>query len=1168
MGKRNKNIPLMLLLGMAFILYGSSLFARGDINSEQINQVSLLKTAAGKQTQSMSNVGNWGYWLNYDGESAHDPFTDGSGGYYPRGTAAVLYMDGLIWGGYVRNPAATINPRVGGWGYRIGTQPGWIEASGKAVDPANPRVRLYRIRTDWATLSHAQVKTDAAELNNVKEANVTESMTQAILDQYAMDWNEWPVDLGAPWVDKNDNGVWDGPDVDEPGIANADQVVWIVLNDLNSSNTESLYGSPPIGLEVQVTLWQYNQAGASLGQIVFKKYKVINKSGFAIDSMFVGQFSDPDLGDAADDYVAANVEKSLQYVYNAYASDSEYGNFGLAPAAGGFDFFQGPIVPSEGDTAVFDLKYRYGYKNLPMTSAGYFAAGGDISDPPMGDYKGTKQWYNMLNGYTPTNDLTNPVPYTHVSGPNAGLPTLFPLDGDPVAGTGDLDSNPGDRRMFSCSGPFTLANGDTQEVVLAVVGGLGDDNISSISDMLLTDEVAQKLYNDLFLTVPKPPASPKVSFTELEKTITLNWGFDAAAIAETEKDNPLTGYNFEGYNVYQLPKYNSSISEGKRIATFDLVNGVTTVYGNRFDSKYGQVINVPVQFGSDKGIQRYFVVEKDYLTGTKLYPGSYYYFAVTAYNYNQDPQLIEDKALESSVNIMTITQQGTKPGVRYASEAGGDVSATHDGTSDGRVNITVIDPKNITGDDYQVFFELDSDTNSSTYGEVLWNLKNVTKNTVVVSKQPQTADFSTNDQPVVDGIQVKVSGPAAGIHGVWQTSNAAGPIPGVETESIDEDIFWIHWAFNADADYPTEQSNYGGWFFQVHGGGTANDYDSFLARVLRNDDWDRAKANIFEMRFTDTPSKAWLAFTSGNVIDVPFELWNLGQDAADTSDDYKMLIWVLDNNESESYDFYGEDAHSGASNDPSSDWVYWYNPSDTSPGTAGYDAAAATPSYGYDEDLVGGEVLARTVLMNWNGYASRVDAVPLTDFPNSDPNAWTQADTTFMLDRGWFLDGSNSLGVATVEGDTAFGLILNLPETGTTFRWITNKPNNTADLFSFSTSPNQYSDALAKADVKNVNVFPNPYYAYNSLEENRFSRFVTFNHLPQEATLRIFNLSGSQVRKLEKNDPSQFLKWDLKNETELPVASGIYVIHVDMKKLGTKVLKLVVIQGEQILKYY
>ena len=48
------------------------------------------------------------------------------------------------------------------------------------------------------------------------------------------------------------------------------------------------------------------------------------------------------------------------------------------------------------------------------------------------------------------------------------------------------------------------------------------------------------------------------------------------------------------------------------------------------------------------------------------------------------------------------------------------------------------------------------------------------------------------------------------------------------------------------------------------------------------------------------------------------------------------------------------------------------------------------------------------------------------------------------------------------------------------------------DKFTFTTDAPSYSVEKAKDDIKKINVFPNPYYAVNSEEINKYNRFVTF----------------------------------------------------------------------------
>ncbi|MCB9247207.1 MAG: T9SS type A sorting domain-containing protein [Ignavibacteriales bacterium] len=111
-----------------------------------------------------------------------------------------------------------------------------------------------------------------------------------------------------------------------------------------------------------------------------------------------------------------------------------------------------------------------------------------------------------------------------------------------------------------------------------------------------------------------------------------------------------------------------------------------------------------------------------------------------------------------------------------------------------------------------------------------------------------------------------------------------------------------------------------------------------------------------------------------------------------------------------------------------------------------------------------------------------------------------------------------------------------------------------------------YDATKAAQDVKEVNVFPNPYYGVNPNEINKYQRYVTFNHLPAKATIRLFNMGGQLVKTVVKDDQSQLARWNLSNERGLPVASGIYIAYIDMPELGkTKVLKVAIIQETQIL---
>ncbi|MEJ2637715.1 MAG: hypothetical protein P8184_20830 [Calditrichia bacterium] len=252
--------------------------------------------SADRQTRTLFNVNNMSGWIQFDGLSGYNTALAKAGVIYPRGTANVIFQDGFIWGGYSHDGQEP-SLRVGGQTYNIGTQPGKILSVGVPQNLSDTQVRIYRIRPDWETAPDNDLRRDAAELLNIDSAQVTQSQINAVRAQYGTDWNEWPVDMGAPFYDLNGNGIYEPLMGETPGLANADQVIWFVCNDLNSELTHNLHGSPPIGLELQITIWAFKQNGA-LGQLAFRRYRLINKSGFLFDNTYIALWSDPDVGDA------------------------------------------------------------------------------------------------------------------------------------------------------------------------------------------------------------------------------------------------------------------------------------------------------------------------------------------------------------------------------------------------------------------------------------------------------------------------------------------------------------------------------------------------------------------------------------------------------------------------------------------------------------------------------------------------------------------------------------------------------------------------------------------------------------------------------------------------------------------------------------------------------
>jgi flagellar hook assembly protein FlgD len=97
--------------------------------------------------------------------------------------------------------------------------------------------------------------------------------------------------------------------------------------------------------------------------------------------------------------------------------------------------------------------------------------------------------------------------------------------------------------------------------------------------------------------------------------------------------------------------------------------------------------------------------------------------------------------------------------------------------------------------------------------------------------------------------------------------------------------------------------------------------------------------------------------------------------------------------------------------------------------------------------------------------------------------------------------------------------------------------------------------SVANAALNLINVVPNPYYAYSAYETGQLDNRVKITNLPDNCKVRIYTMNGSLIRTFDKADPRTSLDWDLKNQVGISIASGIYLIHVDVPGVGEKVLK-------------
>jgi hypothetical protein len=130
-------------------------------------------------------------------------------------------------------------------------------------------------------------------------------------------------------------------------------------------------------------------------------------------------------------------------------------------------------------------------------------------------------------------------------------------------------------------------------------------------------------------------------------------------------------------------------------------------------------------------------------------------------------------------------------------------------------------------------------------------------------------------------------------------------------------------------------------------------------------------------------------------------------------------------------------------------------------------------------------------------------------------------------------------------------------------------PYSSQDKFTFLTKAQYIDPNLAKQQFEtDPYVVPNPYVGAASFEPQRFAvsgrgeRKIEFRNLPANCTIRIYTVTGEFVKDLvhDGNINEGIVTWDLRNSSNLEIAPGLYIYHVDGPGVGTFIGKFAIIK--------
>jgi hypothetical protein len=510
--------------------------------------------------------------------------------------------------------------------------------------------------------------------------------------------------------------------------------MWYAYSDVMPENHISP-GKPQF-IDVYQTVYAWNYP--SNQDIFFILYHVRNAGTDTLKNCYMGAVCDADVGDATDDMVGllldkyvpgADTVRNVGYVGDnnnseAAGRDWESGT----PGVFAYKFLESPIGPDS--------------TQLGMTAFKKFTI--DI-DP-----------------------VTDAAQYLTMAGFDYRTGVYAPYD--------SVDAGPADKRFVQCSGPFTLAPGQMERLVIACIGApYGGPNqswqnrpIDSLVHLAKVANQAQFIYDQGWL-LPGPPLSPNITLVPGDNQVRIVWDnlpevtpdpYWLKVASDTTKPgwDPLyKGYDFQGYVVYK----SRNGSDWQILAQCDLADSITFNYPPGGDSA-GTPDSLWLA-ATDTGL--FYNVRDSNVTN-----GFTYYYCVTAYDYNYQTTLWDSThriPLDTAILILRsglVSNFSTVPrweAVNYVMPTTGVVTAVGDTTKPGMKWLAnVVVPAQVTADTYELRFlepAYGGSATKSIYRYVLTDLRNDSVVIDTTSFSYVVGDTLTRALPVFNGLALSCS---------------------------------------------------------------------------------------------------------------------------------------------------------------------------------------------------------------------------------------------------------------------------------------------------------------------------------------------------------------------------------------------------------------------------
>lgn len=424
-----------------------------DFFAQNISAIPLIKITTDFLEPSNLNINQVNARINNDGEMHWDPVAQTPIYEVPACSGLTSIFSSGFWIGGMDNQnqlrgAAMTYSQMGAQDFHAGPL--------DTITGQPDSIAAIAFNRTWK-VSRSEIEDFIYNYQQGNVANGTYDIPEVIVN--------WPAHGGgtfsnslAPFVDTNADGIYNPMDGDYPSI-DGDQEIWFIFNDVRT-HTETY--CQQLGIEIHGKAYAYNCTAPVAGNDVinyttFYQYKIINRTNDTYNNVVIGLMVDPDLGNAADDYVGCNVNLSTGFVYNSDIDDDAVAGYGLKPPYQNVTILKGPLA-DENDGIDND---RDGTTDEPgecqmMSNFMYYT---NVNNDPIGNPAVCDDYYDYMNS-----TWLDGIPITYGGmGRDPGMIChyMFPGTTDPAfPGQNWTMANaglfPNDMRFVISSGQFTM----------------------------------------------------------------------------------------------------------------------------------------------------------------------------------------------------------------------------------------------------------------------------------------------------------------------------------------------------------------------------------------------------------------------------------------------------------------------------------------------------------------------------------------------------------------------------------------------------------------------------------------------------------------------------------------------------------------------------------------